>query len=54
MWMVADQEGDKIYKIPRDTLVAKSDMTNLNMVTGEITFPEGVKYPQVYTLCCLT
>lgn len=54
MWMCAAEDGDKIAKVNRDTLMGKSSLINLNMVTEEINFKkkDGVSFPCEFTLLC--
>lgn len=45
-------EGERILKLARDTIVAKSNIINLNMVTAEVEFDSSFSYPYTFTLMC--
>lgn len=38
MWMVQNEDGDRIVKVKREKLIGKSALINLNVVTSEISF----------------
>lgn len=50
MWLIADEDGDAITKINRETIVGKSALVNFNQVTGEIDFSKHFSYPGTFTL----
>lgn len=48
--MVADEDGDKICKTNRETLVAMSSLVDFNQVTAECDFTNKYEYPATFTL----
>lgn len=51
-WVVQAEDGNRIHKINKAAIVGKSSLTNLSVVSGEITFSRNFSYPYTFTIMC--
>jgi len=51
-WVVQAEEGERINKINRANIVAKSALSNLSVMSGEATFGKDHDYPYTFTIMC--
>ena len=51
-WVVQAEEGERINKINRPNIVAKSSLSNLSVMSGEANFSKDYSYPYTFTIMC--
>jgi len=51
-WVVQAEDGNRIHRINKSAIVGKSALTNLSVVSGEITFSRNYSYPYTFTIMC--
>lgn len=52
MWVVQAEDGNRIHNIKKAAIVGKSALTNLSVVSGEVSFSQNFSYPYTFTIMC--
>ena len=51
-WCIQAEDGERINKINRANIVAKSGLSNLSVMSGEANFGKEFDYPYTFTIMC--
>lgn len=51
-WMVSREQGKIMSKVSKKNLALKAGISNLKLLSSEITFDEKVSYPYSFTIVC--
>ena len=51
-WVVANEDGMRIQRINKQRIVGKSALSNLSVISSNITFSNNLNYPCTLTIMC--